>query len=203
MPAAGRTYWLTEPCRIRREDNSLRVEKPDGTAVRLPITDVRDVVTFDNTDVNTAVVSLLGRHGVTLHVLDHYGNYAGSLEPAADMSSAQVVRRQVELTADPAKRLAVARAVLAATAANVRWALDTDLLDAPLATLTTQIETHETAEQLMGAEGSYRRSAWAVLDTLLPPWLRRGGRRRRPPANAGNAFGSYANSLGYARVLTA
>ncbi|SNQ48634.1 hypothetical protein FRACA_2620008 [Frankia canadensis] len=50
MPAAGRTYWLTEPCRIRREDNSLRIERADSTPVHLPITDIRDLVTFDHLD---------------------------------------------------------------------------------------------------------------------------------------------------------
>jgi CRISPR-associated protein Cas1 len=55
----------------------------------------------------------------------------------------------------------------------------------------------------MGVEGNFRRTAWEVLDTLLPPWLRMSGRSRRPPANAGNAFISYANSITYARVLTA
>jgi CRISP-associated protein Cas1 len=55
----------------------------------------------------------------------------------------------------------------------------------------------------MGVEGNFRRTAWEVLDTLLPPWLRMAGRSRRPPANAGNAFISYANAITYARLLTA
>jgi CRISPR-associated protein Cas1 len=54
----------------------------------------------------------------------------------------------------------------------------------------------------MGVEGNFRRTAWEVLDTLLPPWLRLGGRSRRPPANAGNAYISYANAIIYAKVLT-
>jgi CRISPR-associated protein Cas1 len=55
----------------------------------------------------------------------------------------------------------------------------------------------------MGAEGTFRRAAWAVLDTRLPEWLQLGGRSRRPPGNAGNAFISYTNGITYARVLTA
>ncbi|CAJ64216.1 MULTISPECIES: type I-B CRISPR-associated endonuclease Cas1b [Frankia] len=203
MPAAGRTYWLTEPCRIRREDNSLRIERADSTPVRLPITDIRDLVTFDHVDINTAAVSLLGRHGVVVHILDHYGNYAGALMPAEDMSSAQVVRAQVDLTADPVRRAAIARSLIAATAANVRWALETDLLDGPLDALGTRLAAAESSEELMGAEGTFRRSAWGVFDTILPAWLRLDGRTRRPPTNAGNAFISYANSVVYGRVLTA
>ncbi len=203
MPAAGRTYWLTEPCRIRREDNSLRIERADSTPVHVPITDIRDLVTFDHVDINTSAVSLLGRHGIVVHVLDHYGNYAGALTPAEDMSSAQVVRAQVELTADPERRTAIARSLIAATAANVRWALDTDLLEGPLAALDQGLVTAQSAGELMGAEGNFRRSAWSVFDELLPAWLRLDGRTRRPPTNAGNAFISYANSVVYGRVLTA
>lgn len=203
MTAAARTYWLTQPCRIRREDNSVRIERADQTPVRVPITDIRDLIAFDHVDINTAAISLLSRHGVTVHILDHYGNYAGAIAPAEDTSSAHVLRRQVALAATDDERLEVGRALIAATAANVRWALDTDLLDAPLARLTEQLPACRSSDQLMGAEGNFRRTAWAVLDTLLPTWLRLEGRSRRPPANAGNAFISYANSIVYARVLTA
>lgn len=203
MTAVSRTYWLTEPCRIRRENNSVRIERADGNPVRIPVTDVRDVVAFDQVDINTSAISMLSRSGITVHVLDHYGNYAGALTPAEDMSSAAVIRRQVNLTADLAARLAVARNLVTATAANVRWALDTDLLDSPLSRLGDQLAACADTGQVMGVEGNFRRTAWEVLDTLLPPWLRLAGRSRRPPANAGNAFVSYANSITYARVLTA
>ncbi|MFF0771846.1 type I-B CRISPR-associated endonuclease Cas1b [Nonomuraea wenchangensis] len=203
MTAASRTYWLTQPCRIRREDNSVRIERADQTPVRVPITDIRDLVAFDHVDINTSAISLLSRHGVMVHILDHYGNYAGAIAPAEDTSSAHVLRRQITLTGTDDKRLEIGRALIAATAANVRWSMDTDLLDAPLARLTEQLATCQTSEQLMGAEGNFRRTAWGVLDTLLPAWLRLEGRSRRPPANAGNAFISYANAITYARVLTA
>jgi CRISP-associated protein Cas1 len=203
MTAVSRTYWLTEPCRIRRDDNSVRIERADNSPVHVPVTDIRDLVIFDNVDINTSAISLLSRHGISVHVLDHYGNYAGAITPAEDMSSAEVLRRQVTLSADPGVRLAVARGLVAATAANVRWALDTDLLDGPLSRLGDQLAACTDTSQVMGVEGNFRRTAWEVLDTLLPAWLRMSGRSRRPPANAGNAFISYANAITYARVLTA
>lgn len=203
MTAVNRTYWLTEPCRIRRDDNSIRIERADSSPVHIPITDIRDVVAFDHVDINTSAVSLLGRHGVTVHLLDHYGNYAGALTPTEEMSSAPVLRRQVALASDDEQRLALARAIVAATAANIRWALDTELLDAPTLRLQEQLERCSDTGQLMGAEGNYRRTSWGVLDTMLPAWLRLDGRTRRPPTNAGNAFISYVNSITYARVLTA
>lgn len=203
MTATSRTYWLTEPCRIRRENDSVRVERADGSPVRIPVTDIRDLIAFDHIDINTSAVSLLSRHGISVHILDHYGNYVGALTPAEDMSSAEVIRRQVTLTADPGVRLAVARSLVAATASNVRWGLDTNLLDGPLSRVGEQLAGCADTGQVMGIEGNFRRTAWEVLDTLLPPWLRLAGRSRRPPANAGNAFISYANAITYSRVLTA
>lgn len=203
MPAVGRTYWLTEPCRIRREDNSVRVERQDGSPVRIPITDIRDLVVFDHVDVNTSALSLLSRSGVTLHVLDHYGNHAGHFSPAESMASAAVVRRQVEITADEEQRLAIGRSLVLASAQNLRWSLDTDLLDPALDSLNAALPGCGSSEAIMGEEGNFRRTAWAVLDQRLPPWLRLNGRTRRPPTNAGNAFISYLNSIVYARVLTA
>nr|WP_145492880.1 MULTISPECIES: type I-B CRISPR-associated endonuclease Cas1b [Streptomyces] len=203
MPAAGRTYWLTEPCRIRREDDSVRIERPDGSPVHIPITDIRDLIAFDHIDVNTSALSLLSRHGVTLHILDHYGNHAGHFAPAESMASATVVRRQVEVSADPEHRLTIARSLVLAAAENLRWALDTELLDPALASLHAAMPECKDTEELMGQEGNFRRTAWAVLDTQLPAWLRMNGRSRRPPTNAGNAFISYLNALVYSRVLTA
>ncbi|MFJ6889706.1 type I-B CRISPR-associated endonuclease Cas1b [Streptomyces californicus] len=203
MPAASRTYWLTEPCRIRREDNSVRIERPDGSPVHIPITDIRDLIAFDHIDINTSALSLLSQNGITLHVLDHYGNHAGHFTPAHSMASASVVRHQVDLTADPQQRLNISRSIVLATAENLRWSLDTDLLDPALDHLRTALPHCDSTDALMGQEGNLRRTAWAVLDTQLPPWLRLNGRTRRPPSNAGNAFISYLNSLVYARVLTA
>ncbi|WP_369185725.1 type I-B CRISPR-associated endonuclease Cas1b [Streptomyces sp. Y1] len=203
MPAAGRTYWLTEPCRIRRQDDSIRIERADTSPVHIPITDIRDLVAFDHVDLNTSVMSLLSRYGVTVHVLDHYGNHAGHFAPAETMSSATVIRRQVEITGDPEQRLPIARALLLATAENLSWVLESDLLDAALATLRAALPNCRDTDELLGQEGNFRRTAWAVLDTRLPAWLRLNGRTRRPPTNAGNAFISYLNALVYARVLTA
>lgn len=97
----------------------------------------------------------------------------------------------------------IARGIISATAFNVRRVIDRDLLDRPLGVLEESALAAGTPAQLMAAEGNFRRSAWEVLDTKLPEWLRLSGRTRRPPRNAGNAFISYANGITYARVLTA
>lgn len=203
MPTAARTYWLTTPCRIRRKDQSLCIERAEGTPVHIPITDVRDIVACEAVDINTAVISLLNQHRINVHFLSHYGDYAGSLLTSETSVSGQTVTAQVRLADDPAASLTIARAIVGSAAANVRRVVDRKLLARPMAVLETSLAEATTKEELMGAEGTFRRSAWAVLDTRLPEWLRLGGRSRRPPRNAGNAFISYVNGIVYARMLSA
>ncbi|MFY1686175.1 type I-B CRISPR-associated endonuclease Cas1b [Micromonospora sp. WMMD730] len=203
MPAATRTYWLTTACRIRRQDQSLVIERESGDKVHIPVTDVRDIVAVQPVDINTAVASLLNRHHVSVHLLGHYGDYVGSLLTSETSVSGETVLAQARLVADPTASLRIARDLVVATAFNVRRVIDRDLLTAPYTTLKESAAKATSAAQLMGAEGTFRRSAWQMLDTRLPEWLQLGGRTRRPPSNAGNAFISYVNGIIYARVLTA
>ncbi|MFC7216886.1 type I-B CRISPR-associated endonuclease Cas1b [Streptomyces polyrhachis] len=203
MPAAARTYWLTTPCRIRRKDQSLIIDRDEAPAVHIPVTDVRDIVACAEVDINTSVVSLLNRHRINVHLLSYYGDYAGSLLTSETSTSGETVLAQARTATDSAAALAIARSIVDATAFNVRRVVDRKLLTRPYTVLRNSIDTAESPAQLMGAEGTFRRSAWEVIDTKLPDWLQLGGRSRRPPANAGNAFISYVNGITYARVLTA
>jgi CRISPR-associated endonuclease Cas1 subtype I-B len=203
VPTANRTYWLTSPCRIRRQDQSLVIERESGDRVHIPVTDVRDIVACLPVDVNTAVVSLLNRHHIDIHLLSYYGDYAGSVLTADTSTSGEVVLAQARLVSDPQASLQIARDLVIAAAFNIRRVIDRELLEKPYATLKASARSATSAAQLMGAEGTFRRSAWELLDTKLPDWLQLGGRSRRPPRNAGNAFISYVNGIVYARVLTA
>jgi CRISPR-associated protein Cas1 len=203
MPAASRTYWLTSPSRIRRKDESLIIERDSAPNVHIPVTDVRDIVACAEVDINTSVVSLLNRHRINVHLLSYYGDYAGSLLTSETSTSGETVLAQARIAENAQASLEIARNVVDACAFNVRRVVDRKLLARPYSVLQDSIGTADSPAQLMGAEGTFRRSAWEVIDTKLPDWLQLGGRSRRPPKNAGNAFISYVNGITYARVLTA
>lgn len=203
MPAAARTYWLTSPSRIRRKDQSLIIERETGDNVHIPITDVRDIIACAEADINTAVISLLNQHRINIHVLSYYGDYAGSLLTSETSTSGDTVLAQAKIAQNRDASLNIARNIVDSTAFNVRRIVDRKLLSRPYAVLQKSIATAESPAQLMGAEGTFRRSAWEVIDTKLPDWLQLGGRSRRPPKNAGNAFISYVNGITYARLLSA
>jgi CRISPR-associated protein Cas1 len=203
MPAAARTYWLTTACQIRRKDQSLVIERETGGKVHIPVTDVRDIVACAPAELNTAAISLLNKHHINIHFLSYYGDYAGSLLTADTAISGEAVLGQARLHGDPQRRLAIARSLVTAAGFNVRRVIDRDLLARPFSVLERSVVEAGTVSQLMAAEGTFRRSAWEVLDTQLPDWLQLSGRSRRPPSNAGNAFIGYVNGITYARALTA
>lgn len=203
MPTAARTYWLTTPCRIRRKDNSLVIEREHGANIHIPITDVKDIVAAVPVDVNSSVITLLNQHQVDVHFLSYYGDYAGSLISADRQVSGHTVLAQARLADQTDNRMPIARSLVSSCAFNVRRVVDRKLLERPYRTLVHAVEQAADRDELMGQEGNFRRTAWAVVDTKLPTWLQLAGRSRRPPANAGNAFISYANGVTYSRVLTA
>ncbi len=203
MPEAARTYWLTSPCRIRRKESTLAIEREDGTRVHVPVTDVRDIVACAPVDINTAVLTLLNQHDIGVHLLSYYGDYAGSVLPAEAHVSGQTVLAQARAASTPEVAITIAADLVRATAFNVRRVVDRSALRRPLDSLEAGVDLAGTTAQLMAAEGNFRRTAWSIIDTKLPDWLRLDGRSRRPPANAGNAFISYVNGIIYARALTA
>lgn len=203
MTATARTYWLTTPCRLRRHDNSLRIEREGHEPTYIPITDIRDIIAAAEVDLNTAIISLLNTHRINIHFLSHYGHYAGSLLPADTATSNHTVLGQTRIATDPDAALRIASAIVESAAFNNRWSIDRRMLTEPYKILKDTAKTATSREQLMAAEGNFRRSAWETLDTKLPDWLQLSGRHRRPPANAGNAVISYINGLLYTRVLTA
>lgn len=179
------------------------IERESGDKIPVPVTDVRDLIACAPTDLNTAAIALLNKHRISVHFLSHYGDYAGSLLTADPSTSGETVLAQARLIENPVERLTIARDIVEAAAFNIRRVIDRELLDRPFAVLRQSIRRAEDSAQLMGAEGTFRAAAWAVLDTKLPEWLQLNGRSRRPPRNAGNAFISYANGIIYSRVLSA
>ncbi|WP_242419881.1 CRISPR-associated endonuclease Cas1, partial [Frankia sp. CpI1-P] len=162
-----------------------------------------DIIASAPVDINTAVINLLSQHDISLHLLSYYGDFAGSVLPTQPHVSGQTVLAQARAATTPEISLTIAASLVRAAAFNVRRVVDRTALRRPLERLEEGVDLAGDTMQLMAAEGNFRRTAWTVLDTKLPDWLRLEGRSRRPPANAGNAFISYVNAIVYARVLTA
>jgi CRISPR-associated protein Cas1 len=203
MAERARTYWLTQPARLRRKDNTVVLDLADGRSSHIPVTDIADIVALEPLDINTAAVTLLRQHDIVVHLTDHYGNYAGALAPASTSCSGAVVRAQVKASENPAQQLRIARAFTESAAHNLYVILGRSELASAYEVFQRGCREAATSEQLMAAEGNFRGVCWTRLDERLPDWLRLEGRSRRPPRNAGNALVSFLNGLVYSRCVSA
>lgn len=233
-----RTYYLFTHGRLRRSQNTLFFDKgedvrtpddsPDDTGLPsgvltgskhvLPIETVSALYLFGEIDLNSKVISFLGKHHVPAFFFDYYGHYAASLQPREAVVSGRLKVAQVRHYLRKEKRLALARAFIEAAFFNLRRNLlyfqgrvsEREPLQDALAVLEAERQTLSdvsTVEQLMGAEGRARHAYYGAWPALLGPEVSQRfpfeKRSRRPPNNALNAMISFGNSLCYAVCLKA
>lgn len=208
----GRTYYVFRSGRLRRRQNTLYLEwEADGRTERqaIPIEDVEALFAMGELDLNTRLLGFLGRHGVGLHVFNHYGFYMGSFCPRETRTSGTVVVAQALHYADPGRRLPLARAFVEGALFHMRRNLlyyrrQGLPVAAPLAAVEQAMA--ETAgcrdiAALMGLEGRARDAYYGAFPTILR--LEETFRRsRRPPENPVNALLSFGNGLLYAAILS-
>ena len=80
------TYYLFNPGRLSRQDNSLRFTQldPNGEVVAtkyIPIEGLETLFVFGSLDANSALYNFLGKHRISVHFFDFYEHYMGSFEP--------------------------------------------------------------------------------------------------------------------------
>ncbi len=207
----GRTYYLFRSGRLRRRQNTLYLEwEADGQVERqaIPIEDVEALYAMGELDLNTRLLSFLGRHGVGLHVFNYYGFYVGSFYPREAHASGQVVVAQALHYADPARRLTLARRFVEGALFHMRRNLlyyrrQGLAVEAPLAVIEQslgELERCPEVHALMGLEGRARDAYYSAFPLILN--LEGFRRSRRPPENPVNALISFGNGLLYAAVLS-
>lgn len=106
-------YYVFRSGRLRRRQNTLYLEwEADDRTERqaIPIEDAEALFAMGELDLNTRLLGFLGRHGVGLHVFNHYGFYMGSFCPRETQVSGTAVVAQALHYADPGRRLPLARA---------------------------------------------------------------------------------------------
>ncbi len=201
------TLFVAKDAKLERKESTLLLRTPTATR-RFPVESVRHIVLLGEAQLTSAVLSLCGRAGVRITVLDWFGNVTGSFEPFDGVRSGAVRLAQAAAVLDNARRMSVAREIVAAAVdnliANLRYrvwrgnAALTPVVERMSARRSAIAATTTTAE-LMGVEGGLRASyyeAWPLVDVRLSF----GPRRRRPPNNRLNCLMSWFNGLAYAAM---
>ncbi len=209
-----RTYYLFNPGRLSRRDNTLKFIPVDeqGNEQKpryIPVEGVEDLYCFGSLDANSAMYNFLGKNGINVHFFDYYEHYTGSFMAKDYLLAGQVQVNQVLHYSDKYKRLVLARKFVEGAAANMLRNLkyyrnrgpEVDPEIEKMELFSAGIGKAENVQELMGIEGNIRQVYYQSFDKIIPGYFF-GIRTRRPPENELNVLISFGNMMCYAACLS-
>ena len=210
-----KSYYLFNPGRLSRKDNTLKFIPVDetgneGTPKYIPVETVDNLYTFGSLDANSALYNFLGKEQVSVHFFDYYEHYTGSFMPKDYLLSGKVLIAQTEAYTKTKKRVAIAQKLVEGAAFNMLKNLryynnrekDTAQQIARIEELMLHIPFATDIETLMGIEGNIRMSYYDAFNVIIAGF-EMNGRTKQPPSNEVNAMVSFVNSLCYTACLDA
>lgn len=209
------TYYLFNPGRLSRQDNTLRFTPVDDKGAEqppkfIPVEGLECLYVFGSLDANSALYNFLGKHGVSVHFFDYYEHYTGSFQPKEYLLAGKMQVEQTRAYLDPARRLHLARGFVEGASANMVRNLkyytgrgrDLSAFIAAIEQYRGSFSSVKDVPALMGLEGNCRQTYYAAFDVILNEF-EMGGRSKQPPGNEVNALVSFGNMVCYTQALDA
>lgn len=209
------TYYLFNPGRLSRQDNTLRFTPVDEEGAEMPakfipIEGLENLYVFGSLDANSALYNFLGKHRVSVHFFDYHEHYTGSFQPKEYLLAGKMQVEQTRGYLDAGRRLHLARGFVDGASANMLRNLKYySGRGVPLEAQITAIERYRdgmpsvnNVAELMGLEGNCRQTYYTAFDLILRDF-EMGGRMKQPPGNEINALVSFGNMLCYTQALDA
>ncbi len=210
-----KTYYLFNPGRMSRKDNTLKfipvdAEGIEGQPKYIPIEGVSDLFCFGSLDANSALYNFLGKAGIAVHFFDFYEHYTGSFSPKEYLLAGKMQIEQTKQYIDKKKRIQIARKFIQGAAFNMGKNLKYYInREKDLQHVLEEIEKYASlidgalqVDELMGIEGNIRQSYYAAFDGIISADFAMENRSKRPPQNEINALISFGNMLCYTLCLS-
>ena len=197
-------YVQEQGATVGKRGKTLHVRKGGDELGRAALKDVSQLVLCGNVSVTAQTIHLLCEAGIPLVHLSS-GHWFYGVTHGQALRNAYVRAAQFEAAADPLRRLALAKAIVAAKGANQRTMLrrnatpPDDDLDS-MSNRLSRVAGADSVERLLGLEGSLAARYYANFARLLSPrdldsaWDFR-NRNRRPPKDPVNAMLSFGYAL--------
>lgn len=206
------TLYITSPEAYLSRDGDNIVVKIDQKEVgRRPVHILENIVCFNYTGMNGALLRLCAEHGVAVSFMDAHGHFCGRMQGKVN-GNVLLRRTQYRYADDPGKSLPIAKNIILAKLVNSRKIIGRATRDHPdevdmaalqetvknLSNGINHIEEVTNADSLRGIEGESARSYFSVFDQLILqqkedfPFSER---NRRPPLDPVNALLSYIYTL--------
>ncbi|WP_436909369.1 type I-B CRISPR-associated endonuclease Cas1b [Halosimplex marinum] len=196
---------------LKRDESTLRIDTLDGETKHLQVENVDALYLHGQITFNTRALGLLDDHGVTVHVFGWNDYYQGSYLPKRDHVSGNTVVEQVRAYDDTARRLAIARQIIAASIHNMRANLqyydqrehDFEASIDDLDALKERAHDTDDVETLRGVEAQARKEYYRAFDEILRDPFELTRREYNPPSNEANSLVSFLNALTYTTCVSA
>lgn len=209
-----KTYYLFNPGRLSRKDNTLKFTPVDEKGVEgqpkfIPVEGVSELYIFGSLDANSALYNFLGKENVTVHFFDYYEHYTGSFYPKDYLLAGKMLVQQVLHYQNHARRLEIARKFVEGAAFNMLKNLryyekrerDLEMHIVTIQQYAAEVNGTDTVEELMGLEGNIRQVYYTAYESIVRDFTME-GRSKRPPANEVNTLISYGNMMCYSLCLS-
>ncbi|MEM4312120.1 MAG: type I-B CRISPR-associated endonuclease Cas1b [Nitrososphaerales archaeon] len=203
-------YYIIRGGRLRREENTLYLEFPEGEKKAIPVNDVRSIHILGEMDFNTKLLIFLSQHGIPIHIYNYYGYYSGSFYPREKLLSGFLLVRQVQHYIEPEKRLKIAKEIVGGAIHNILSNLhyykkQGKPVDEFIDFITKEgqrLKDVNSVAEAMGLEGRCRENYYGSFKHFLREGFEIEKRTRMPPHNMINCLISFGNSLLYGTILT-
>ena len=210
-----KTYYLFNPGRLQRRDNTLKFTPYDeeGNEQKprfLPVENVGELYCFGNLDANSATYNFLGQEQIPIHFFDYYENYTGSFMPREALISGKMLIAQVKCQQNKKARIDLAQRILDGASFNMVKNLkyynnrgkDLEPIMEMIEKLAGKISSTTAIDELMGIEGNIRKNYYEAFELIINDFDMN-GRTYRPPNNEVNALISFGNMMCYSQCLRA
>lgn len=208
-----KTYYLFNPGRLSRKDNTLKFTPIDEEGNELPhkyipVEGVSDLFCFGSLDANSALYNFLGKEQIAVHFFDYYEHYTGSFMPKDYLLAGKMQIAQAKHYNDKSKRLGIAQKFVEGAAFNILKNLryyqsrgkDLQSLIETIEKYAGSITTANDIDILMGIEGNIRQVYYDAFDVIINDFAM-DGRSKQPPKNEVNALVSFGNMMCYTLCL--
>ncbi|NWJ51134.1 MAG: type I-B CRISPR-associated endonuclease Cas1 [Bacteroidetes bacterium] len=210
-----KTYYLFNPGRLSRKDNTLIFVPVDeeGNELKakyIPVEMVDHLYVFGSLDANSALYIFLGKNQISVHFFDYYENYTGSFNPRDYLLAGKVLVAQTKSYLNNKKRMEIAQKFIDGASFNMLKNLkyynsrgkDLSPLIETIENYRGSIEETKTIEELMGIEGNIRHIYYDAFNLIINDF-EMGGRTKQPPRNEVNALISFGNMMCYSECIRA
>lgn len=208
-----KTYYLFNPGRLSRKDNTLvfttAFEGQENIPRYIPIEGVSDLFCFGSLDANSALYNFLGKAGIPVHFFDYYEHYTGSFCPKEYLLAGRMQICQTKHYLSSKKRMVLAQKFVSGAAFNIIKTLryyqnrgkELEEIICQIETLSLSIESSVKVDELMGIEGNIRQTYYNAFDIIIRDYNME-SRLKQPPGNEVNAMISFGNMMCYSLCLS-